>query len=156
MMTLDERFQLLEDRVAHLEKELAGRRSTGNAPAAAPQQTLSLSGVLSATCAKLNDGSYGARVKGENTEAGMIAKVVTKAGKSWQVKLISCVQDVMYDQSGDAYTIWTTESLDRKKTEPKTFKEGTGAMRNAVERAAPNPESTPALDAMDDSQDVPF
>lgn len=70
-----------------------------------------------ASPAKLKNGSWGARVKGDVKEGDVIT-IRTKSGKTWEARVTRVVW------SGDSVSICATESMDRPQRTQRTYSNG--------------------------------
>lgn len=100
-----------------------------------------ISKSVSATPAKLRDGSWGARIQG-TVSVGDTVTITAKSGKSWSARVTSVVW------SGQGVTLAATASMDRPTTTVRSYsgRRGGGCHTDGNCSSLCSPETCPCGD----------
>lgn len=90
---------------------------------------------ISASPAKLRDGSWGARVQSEQVSTGDLLTITTKAGKTWNARVTRVVW------AGEGVSICATESMERPTSQ------GSETSRTRIKRSSCRECSGPLVNA---------
>lgn len=118
--------------------------------------------TVTASPAKLRDGSWGARVPG-NAAKGDGVTIKTRAGKTWPARVVVVLWSGEDHKTGNPVSLCRTESLDRRSapksslpTDEDGYRRGVvvGYRKPRKEEPQPEPEA-PAPEPSDD-EEMPF